>query len=114
MNYKQIKQHAESCQNAADEIAFTLIQEREFNKKLNVFQDYANFNVHQTIGQFRLYLDAVDFINRNGKELKRKFELVEFLKFGMELRLKRLAFKVETFEQFKDIKITKSIKKVEL
>ena len=108
MKYKELEQlkiHASDCQLAADEIAFTLIEERKFNKKMNMFQDYCNFNVHQTIGRCKFYLDAVDFINRNGKELKRKFELGEFLKFGMELRIKKMAFKIETFKQFKDIEI---------
>ena len=108
MKYKELQQYYESCQTAADELAFTLIKERELNSKMNVFQNYCNFNVHQTIGQCRFYLDAVDFVNKNGDELKRKFELNEFMEFAQELRTKRYIFKIETFEQFKNIVIERN------
>lgn len=108
MNYTQLKQHAETCQIAADNIAYKYLKEKELNSKLAVFQNYANFNAAHTLGQFPIYMEAVVFINRNGKDLKRKFELHEFLRFGVELRIKQLIYKIDNFEQFKQIVIKKA------
>jgi hypothetical protein len=80
MNFKQLQQHAETCEVEADKMAYTLVKERQKQQILTVLQNYCDFNVHHTIGLLAWNQPAVYFIIQNGKDLKRKFSLDELVR----------------------------------
>jgi len=99
--YKEIEKYASDCQIAADEIAFKYIDKDTKHSKLSILQNYCNFNVFHTIGLFGWKQPAVSFVIKNGKDLKRKFELNEFFDFLELYRRKSLTREINSFEDIK-------------
>lgn len=105
MNYKQAIEHASKCQMAADEMAFIFVTKKKWVDKISAFQDYCDFNAMNTFGILKWNVDAIDFVIKNGKELTRKFTLIEFLIFARRYRIITIKMNPKTFAEFKKIKI---------
>jgi len=109
MNYKQLEQYASKLELVSDELAHNVVTTRKETANLSVLQNYCDFNVFHTVGLMPgLYgRNAIKFVNRNGKQLKRKLTHGEFILFCDRFRIASMRYDIRNFEHFKQIKINR-------
>ena len=105
LTYSQLENKYALAIMENDMLASKLVDERRWNAKMSVLQSYCDFNTHQTIGVLRWYKEFVDFVFMHGEELKRKLTIDEFFVYGMRYRLITMRKRVDSFKEFKLIKI---------
>lgn len=102
MKYEELIQHAETCQMAADELAHDFSNFIEKNKQIATFQSYCDFNlafIYSVAPEVILHIEAIEFLNNNRQNLKRKLTVKELLRFDLLIN----HFKPETFDDFKKL-----------
>lgn len=100
MKYNELKQHAEMCQMAADEMAYQLTDLIDKDKLLSIFQSHCNFNlfwVYSIAPEVVLHISSIEFLNENSKHFKRKLSIKELLNYDLVINLKE----PENFNDFK-------------
>jgi len=75
----------------------------KLNMMCAVLQDHCNFNTYYTIGKvpWIFGIKAITFVFRNHQQIKRKFELSEFMSFCDRYRIVSMRHKIINFEDFK-------------
>jgi len=102
MNYNELKQHAETCQMEADQMAHEFTDFIERSNCIAVFQSFCDFNlqfVYSVEPEIVLHIDTIRFLSENSKHLKRKISIKELLFYDLIIQLKT----PETFEDFKKL-----------
>ena len=99
MNYNELKQHAEMCQIAADEMAYSFTDYLRKSDILARFQSHVEpnlFFIHSIWPELIIHIDSIDFLLQHKDRLKRKLKLAELLKFDFIINSE----KPETWDEF--------------
>lgn len=102
MNYKELQQHAEMCQMAADEMAYDFTDYLHRSDILARFQSHAEpnlFFIYSIWPELILHIESIEFLLQHKVNLKRKLRLSEILKFDFIINSE----KPETWEHFKSM-----------
>lgn len=102
MKYNELKQHAETCQIAADEMAYEFTDFIERSNCIAVFQSFCDFNlqwIYSIHPEIILHIETIIFLSENSKYIKRKLSIKELLFYDLIFIIK----KPETFEDFKKL-----------
>lgn len=102
MKYNDLKQHAEMCQMAADEMAHNFTDFIEKNKEIAIFQSNCDFNlsfIYSIAPEVVLHIESIEFLNKNRTNLKRKLSVKELLRFDFLIN----HYKPGNFEEFKKL-----------
>jgi hypothetical protein len=93
MNHRQLKQHAETCQTEADNMAYLLLKARKFMQ----LQSICDFNVWWFADISPLFMpqETVDFMVSNRDNFK-KISVKEFTLYDMIIKFKH----PKTFDEF--------------
>lgn len=100
MKYKELLKHSESCQLAADEMAFNTLKITTEINILAPFQSFCDFNLfwlYSIAPEVILHIDTVEFFLNNREHLKRKLTIKEMLRYDLIFGI----YKPETFNEFK-------------
>lgn len=100
-----INEHLSELQMANDEVGFLYVTKMMDIKLYSALQDYCSFSVLNGIGELGWYKDVAKFVCLNGKELKRKLTLKEFLELARKYRIVSAVKTVKTFKDIKNVKI---------
>ena len=99
MNYNELKEHAEMCQMAADEMAFKFSDYMDKSKTLAIFQSKCDFNIffiYSIAPEVVLHIESIFFMKKNIEKFKRKITLKEILRFDFIINLN----KPNSFDEF--------------
>ena len=113
MKYNELKQHAETCQMAADEMAYQLTSFTERSNTIAVFQSFCDFNLfwlYSIAPEVILHIETIRFLVENSQHLKRKLSVKELLNYDLIIGIKQ----PETFKDFKNeiIKFNEKMRKL--
>jgi len=89
MNYKELENHASSCQMAADEMAVNLIRQQT----AMIVQSVCDFNIFMLYNispEIILRFKTIEFFKDNIKQFKRKLTMKEALKFDSVIHINQI------------------------
>lgn len=99
MNYTELKQHAETCQMAADELAHGYSDYLTKSSILARFQSHCEpnlFFIYSVWPEVVLHIESIEFLLKNKERFKRKIKLNELLRFDFIINSE----KPENFDEF--------------
>jgi len=92
MKYNELKQHAEMCQMAADEMAYQFTDFIDKSGTLSIFQSICDFNlfwIYSIAPEVVLHIKTIEFLKENIKHFKRKISIPELMIFDTAIMTKQ-------------------------
>ena len=99
-----MKQHAEDCQQSADEMAYKYLKESEEVGMLAIIQSHCDFNLFwlTSISPVLIHSESLQFLLRNQVDIKRKFNIQELFDFDTKYRILIRYYDIETLKDYKE------------